>query len=582
VADPSDPALVEPGPPEPRAPALDQVARRRQINIVGVRISGRRRRPSGAPPPLPRELKRSGKAFLVAGIAIVGIWMSIFAFPATTEWWGRRDLAVLNVFVDLRNDGATQVMHVLHALGSEWFIRPLRWGILVVLVVFRRWRALAGAVATLIIVAEISRGLVDWVARPRPMVEMIGDWQGYSHPSLPVAGLSVTLVLVGVALIPAGVWRRRWMLLAGALVLTHGVARVYLGVDHPSDVWTAALFGSAVAVLVFRLFVPEAVFPVTYQRGRAAHLAITPDRARAVGQALRDQLGLEVLAIEPFGLAGSGGSTPLRIRCAGDPDRYVFGKLYARSHLRADRWYKAGRTILYGTLEDEVRFESVRRLVAYEDYVLLLLSRAGLPSPEPYGFVEITPEREYLLVTEFIEGAREMSDAEVTTAVIDEALLVVRRMWDEGLAHRDIKPANVLVRGDEVVLIDPAFATVRPSPWRQAVDLANMMLVLALRSSAELVYERAMRYFSREDVAEAFASTRGVTIPTQSKSSLDRMRRSTGVDLIERFRELAPPREPISIQRWSPRRVGLTLAAVSTAAVSIWLLLDNVRGTGFV
>jgi hypothetical protein len=109
---------------------------------------------------------------------------------------------------------------------------------------------------------------------------------------------------------------------------------------------------------VFRLFVPEAVFPVTYRRGRTAHLDLTPDRARAISQALRDQLGLQVRAIEPFGLAGSGGSTPLRIRCAGDPGRYVFGKLYARSHLRADRWYKAGRTILYGTLEDEVRFES--------------------------------------------------------------------------------------------------------------------------------------------------------------------------------------------------------------------------------
>jgi hypothetical protein len=106
--------------------------------------------------------------------------------------------------------------------------------------------------------------------------------------------------------------------------------------------------------------------------------------------------------------------------------------------------------------------------------------------------------------------------------------------------------------------------------------------VLALRSSPELVYDRALRYFSPDDVAEAFASSRGVTIPTQSRSSLARMRKSTGVDLIERFRELAPRREPISIQRWSPRRIGLTLGALLMSAIAISLIVENVLGTGFV
>ena len=55
-------------------------------------------------------------------------------------------------------------------------------------------------------------------------------------------------------------------------------------------------------------------------------------------------------------------------------------------------------------------------------------------------------------------------------------------MWEIGLAHRDIKPANLLVRDGTLFVIDTAFAEVRPSPWRQAVDLANMMLVLGLRT----------------------------------------------------------------------------------------------------
>ena len=46
------------------------------------------------------------------------------------------------------------------------------------------------------------------------------------------------------------------------------------------------------------------------------------------------------------------------------PGRYVFGKIYTMNHVRADRWYKTGRTILYGRLEDEAPFQTVRRLVA--------------------------------------------------------------------------------------------------------------------------------------------------------------------------------------------------------------------------
>ena len=97
---------------------------------------------------------------------------------------------------------------------------------------------------------------------------------------------------------------------------------------------------------------------------------------------------------------------------------------------------------------------------------------------------------------EFFDGAVEIGDAPVDEAVIDDGLSVVRKLWDAGVAHRDIKPSNLLVRDGKVLLIDVAFAAVRPTPWRQAVDLANMMLTLALRSSPELVYARAVRVFA--------------------------------------------------------------------------------------
>jgi hypothetical protein len=205
-------------------------------------------------------------------------------------------------------------------------------------------------------------------------------------------------------------------------------------------------------------------------------------------------------------------------------------------------------------LEDEAHFQNVRRFVEYEDYTLQLLERAGIPTATTHGIVEITPDREYMLVTGFIDDAQELGEAEVDVGIIDEALRLIRRLWDAGLAHRDIKPANILVGDGKVFLIDAFFVQVRPSPWRQAVDLGNMMLALAVRTDPERVYNRARQFFTPDEIAEAFAATRGVASPTQLRT----MMKSDGRNLLAQFRELAPPRKPISLQRWNFRRVALT------------------------
>ena len=189
--------------------------------------------------------------------------------------------------------------------------------------------------------------------------------------------------------------------------------------------------------------------------------------------------------------------------------------------------------------------------------------------------MELTPEREYLLVTEFFDGAIELGEAEVSDDIIDDGLGIVRKLWEAGLAHRDIKPANLLVRDGRLLLIDVAFVEARPSPWRQAVDLANMMLCLALRSSPEQVYRRALRQFSVEEISEGFAAARGLALPSQ----LRRMLRAQGRDLHGEFVRLLPtPPQPIRMQRWSARRVGLwalIAAALVLLALNPTFIFDN-------
>jgi tRNA A-37 threonylcarbamoyl transferase component Bud32 len=487
---------------------LDTIGERRRLRVAGLALTGRRRRPSGERAPLPRELSVSGRIGLLGLLVVVVTWVALFATQDTVNWFSRQDLAVSQWFLDLRTDMATRVADAVHALSSPWFYRPLRWALLLALAYFKRWRAFFAVVIVLMVSSLIFESLVEAVARPRPMVPILAPWSGYSHPSVPVASLATTLAVRGCSVIPGGRRRVLWRTGSSGVVAAVILARTYLGDDHLSDGIVATIFGVGLTAIVFRLFVPESMFPVTFTRGQSAHLDITGPRGEAIRKAASDQIGLQIVDMAPFGTAGSGGSTPIRLRVRGDTeDRFLFAKLYSTTHLRSDRWYKLGRTILYGALEDEARFESVRRLVEYEDYMLLRMKEAGVPSALPFGFVEITPEREFLIVTEFLRDAEEITTAEIDDAVIDDAMLMIRRLWDAGIAHRDVKPANVLVRDGKVRLIDVAFSTMRPSPWRQAVDPANLMIILGLRTSPERVYERALRFYAPDDIAEAFAAT---------------------------------------------------------------------------
>lgn len=541
---------------------------------------GRRRRPSGEPPPLPRTLERSGWAFLGLGVVVVALWAVAFTIVPFSDAVTRADLWLLEQVERLRFQPATGVMRVVHLLGEEWFYRPVRWALVVALLLLRRFRHLLVFIGTTLGVNMLTISLAFAIARPRPLaISREVGWEGYSHPSAPVAAFALTVIGILYTLLPHGEVRNRGKVVAGVLVFALCAARVYLGVDHPTDVLAAVVIGMSIPVVAFRLLAPTAAFPIRYDRGRTAHLDVGGRRGEALRSALAQQLGIEVEAIEPFNLKGSSGSTPLRLTLAAEPGEeptHLFGKLYAWSHLRSDRSYKLIRAICYGRLEDEHAFRSVRALVEYEDYLLRLMRDAGLPTAQPHGIVEITPEREYLLVTGFLDGASEIDRVDVDDSIIDEGLSLVRLMWDSGLAHRDIKPANVLVKDGHLHLIDVAFATVRPSPWRQAVDLANMMLVLALRTDAERVYERARLQFGEDEIAEAFAATHGVTLPTQLRAHL----RADGRALVERFRALAPDRSPISIQRWTWRRGLLTIGVAAGVLLALSTVAGNLQLAG--
>jgi tRNA A-37 threonylcarbamoyl transferase component Bud32 len=579
---PSTPPAGEPpgaGPrttPTPADLPADLAGQERRRRLGALARSRRRRRPTGAAPALPHHLGRAAKASLAALAVLGALLLVVILSPTAARVGGQIDTAVVRALAEVRTPWLTEMARFVDRIATGWTRTVASLALLVALIAFRRWRHLFTFLGSILVLELAAILLYQALARPRPYdVTIIGRWAGYSSPSAPVLVLAAVLVAGVYTMAPVGrprAWARD---AAVAVVAVTALARLYLGVDHPFDVVLALALAVAIPLAAFHWFTPVDAVPVAYGGGKSAHLDVTGARGDAIRRAVADQLGMTLVSARPVGLEGSAGSTPLRLTFL-DPatgeeaDEHVFAKLFAINHVRADRLYKLGRRVLYGRLEDEVKFENVRRLVAYEDYTLRLLRDAGIPTATPYGIIEITPEREYMLLASFIEGAVEIGEAEVDEAVIDQALGLVRTLWDAGLAHRDIKPANLMVRDGQVFMIDPAFAQVRPSPWRQAVDLGNMMLVLAVRSDAETVYRRAREQFTEDELGEAFAAARGVASPTQLRSML----KKDGRDLLAQFRRMAPARPPVSLQRWSVGRIALA------AGLALLVVFAGVQAAG--
>ena len=289
-----------------------------------VAVRRRRRRPSGEPPPLPHKINASGTWWLILAVCVGGISVLLALSSRSLVNLVVADNAILQRIADIRTAWLTNVMKAIGLLATGPAMQALWLVNLVIMVIWRRWRHLLVWLVTGLLVVDGCAAIAEVIQRPRPVgIEILGAWKGYAMPSLPLAVLAVFLVNTLYAAVPAGRPRNRGKLAVAGVLLLVLVSRLYLAQDALTDALFGVVIGITVPLVAFRLFVPNDVFPVTYRRGRTAHLDVTDRRHDAILHALEDQLGVIAIEIKPFGLEGSGGSTPLRVKVKGDPDYFL-------------------------------------------------------------------------------------------------------------------------------------------------------------------------------------------------------------------------------------------------------------------
>jgi hypothetical protein len=114
-----------------------------------LRPGHRRRRPTGAAPPLPRALGTTGKAWLVLiGVFLVGVPLAV-VIPGVLRLVDQADTAVLRALAELRTPWLTSTMREIDRIGVGWTVTAVAAAMLVLLIVFRRWRHLLTWVGSL-------------------------------------------------------------------------------------------------------------------------------------------------------------------------------------------------------------------------------------------------------------------------------------------------------------------------------------------------------------------------------------------------------------------------------------------------
>jgi membrane-associated phospholipid phosphatase len=206
---------------------------------------------------------RFGARALFAGLAIVlvAVPFGLLLFLVEDRWsplarldsGARDDLHAVAV----ANDGLVTALEVLSTIGSAVVYFPL----FAAVAAWLAWRRLP-RLAAFVVVTVAGSALLNLLAklavdRARPVVaDPVAHASGMSFPSGHAQGVVVAMAVLLLVFLPVlrGTWRTVAVVLAIAMVIAIGFARVTLGVHFVSDVLAGYVLGAAWVAAMIAVF----------------------------------------------------------------------------------------------------------------------------------------------------------------------------------------------------------------------------------------------------------------------------------------------------------------------------------------
>lgn len=352
-------------------------------------------------------------------------------------------------------------------------------------------------------------------------------------PCIAVDAESAFGFIVAVALsylLPLRLWQR--VLCLSIVALAAATLAYTLRCQVPSEIILAALALALGATLLWllgrspgaRQIWQRVALPIDNWFARHARTPLTPTLQTVLAARLQQQLRFTIEEMQPLDALGVHASTPVVL--AGH-DAYGREQRYFVKIVSVQNWVNS---VVYETLHwllnrGRMRtgplWPSLKALVEYEHYMLLLFTDLRVPVPRPRGIFRLQ-RQVYALVSDYLSEGQMLREAgPVSARFVRRTLLALQRMREADCAHHDIKASNIMILpGDNMVLVDLALAVYVAGARRLARDLADMLVVLAMHHPPEAVVAIALEVIGAEGLRHAKAYLHRSHLNTETQKML--------------------------------------------------------------
>src|SRR5947207_15682537 len=124
--------------------------------VPGLAAGVIRRRPSGARPPLPKNLRGAARFWLaMISLLVAAPFLGLGAAGGSGSYVGKINDAARKLFEHAHSAGLTALIGAVSLLGSVWTLGILRLATCAVVVIFRRWQHLLAFAVTVLVVGRL-------------------------------------------------------------------------------------------------------------------------------------------------------------------------------------------------------------------------------------------------------------------------------------------------------------------------------------------------------------------------------------------------------------------------------------------